>query len=42
MGAQSELGKLREVLVIRPGDEVAPPEEDLVFYQFENRVNARN
>jgi len=38
-GAQSEIGKLREVLVIRPGDEVAPPEKDLVFYQFEKRVN---
>jgi len=38
-GAQSEIGKLREVMVIRPGDEVAPPEEDLVFYQFEKRVD---
>jgi len=40
-GAQSEIGRLREVLVIRPGDEVAPPEKDLVFYQFEKRVDVR-
>ncbi len=40
-GAQSEIGKLKEVLVIRPGDEVAPPEEDLPFYKFEKRVNVR-
>jgi len=40
-GAQSEIGKLREVLVIRPSDEVAPPEEDLIFYQFEKRVSVR-
>lgn len=38
-GAQSEIGRLRETLVIRPGDEVAPPEEDLVFYQFDKRVD---
>ncbi len=40
-GAQSEIGKLREVLVIRPGDEVAPPAEDLTFYQFEKRVSVK-
>jgi N-dimethylarginine dimethylaminohydrolase len=31
-GAQSEIGKLREVLVQRPGPEIAPPEEDLKWF----------
>ncbi len=38
-GAQSEIGRWREALVITPGEEVAPPEEDLTFYQFERRVD---
>jgi N-dimethylarginine dimethylaminohydrolase len=31
-GAQSEIGKLREVLVHRPGSEIAPPKKDLKWY----------
>jgi N-dimethylarginine dimethylaminohydrolase len=33
-GAQSEIGELEEVLLQHPGSEVAPPEEDLNWYQF--------
>ncbi|MFC1803004.1 dimethylarginine dimethylaminohydrolase family protein [Thermoproteota archaeon] len=38
-GAQSEIGKLKETLVQRPDMEVAPPEEDLPFYQFRSRAD---
>jgi N-dimethylarginine dimethylaminohydrolase len=38
-GAQSEIGKLEEVLVIKPGEEVAPPEKDLPWYQYTFRVD---
>jgi len=31
-GAQSEIGKLREVMVQKPGPEMAPPKEDLKWY----------
>ena len=38
-GAQSEIGRLEEVLVQRPGEEVAPPMEHLAWYQFRIRPN---
>jgi N-dimethylarginine dimethylaminohydrolase len=38
-GAQSEIGKLKETLVQRPGKEIAPPEGDLPWYQFRIRPN---
>jgi len=31
-GAQNEIGKIREVMVQRPGPEMAPPKEDLKWY----------
>jgi N-dimethylarginine dimethylaminohydrolase len=38
-GAQSEIGKLEELLVIRPGEEAAPPERDLAWYQYTFRID---
>ncbi len=38
-GAQSEIGKLREVMVQRPGPEIAPPPEELKWYGLTGRVD---
>lgn len=38
-GAQSEIGKLRETMVQRPGNEMAPPTEDLAWYQLTEQPN---
>jgi len=40
-GAQSEIGKLEECLVQKPGEEVAPPKEHLAWYQFRVRPDPR-
>jgi len=38
-GAQSEIGKLRETLVQRPGKEMAPPKGDLSWFQLIEQPN---
>ncbi|MGY5861723.1 MAG: arginine deiminase family protein [Candidatus Thorarchaeota archaeon] len=38
-GAQSEIGKLREVLVNTPGIEMGPPESDIAWYQMRRTIN---
>ncbi|MGA2973026.1 MAG: arginine deiminase family protein [Candidatus Bathyarchaeia archaeon] len=40
-GAQSEIGKLREVMVQKPGPEMAPPERDLKWFGIRNDVDAK-
>ena len=39
-GAQSEIGKLHEVMVQKPGPEMAPPKEALRWYGIRNEVFA--
>lgn len=38
-GAQSEIGKLREVLVNTPGEEMAPRKEDIAWYQMRRTID---
>lgn len=38
-GAQSEIGKLEEVLVVKPGEEMAPPEEELKWYGLRRQID---
>lgn len=40
-GAQSEIGKLEEVVVVHPGEEAAPPESDLAYYQYVARMDVK-
>jgi N-dimethylarginine dimethylaminohydrolase len=40
-GAQSEIGKLEDVLLQHPGEEVAPPPEHLKWYQFRIRPDPK-
>lgn len=39
-GAQSEIGRLEEVLVHRPGAEMAPPEEELKWFAIRRPIDA--
>ncbi|MFX1604075.1 MAG: hypothetical protein ACFFCK_11380 [Promethearchaeota archaeon] len=38
-GAQSEIGKLRQVLVNSPGIEMGPPESDIAWYQMRRAID---
>jgi N-dimethylarginine dimethylaminohydrolase len=40
-GAQSEIGKLREVLVQKPGREMVPPKKDLKWYGFTHEIDLK-
>jgi N-dimethylarginine dimethylaminohydrolase len=40
-GAQSEIGKLEEVLVCKPGDEMAPPENELKWYGLRRQIDVK-
>ncbi len=38
-GAQSEIGKLEEVIVCKPGEEMAPPEVELKWYGLRRQID---
>jgi N-dimethylarginine dimethylaminohydrolase len=40
-GAQSEIGKLRQVLVQKPGAEIVPPKKDLKWYGFTRQIDLK-
>jgi N-dimethylarginine dimethylaminohydrolase len=40
-GAQSEIGKLREVLVQKPGPEMVPPKKHLKWYGFTREIDLK-